>query len=135
MLNLKNTYLIIFFLTLSFAFVNISYGQEKRRYLLERFEGIKEIITKNTTQEKLNDIKHNLERQGVFFSYTNLKYNSKKEIIRINIQLKNRKSNFSGEWSQKNNPIPTIKIGEDNGIITAITITKNNNPDVLNNTP
>ena len=116
----KHKYISIalyFLLLVSFTNNNIS-AQEKRAYLLQRYEGVKEIITKNSTKEELNDIKHNLERQGVFFSYTNLKYNSTKEIISISIKLKNKESEFSGEWNQKNIPIPNIKIVEVNGIIT-----------------
>ena len=109
---------LFFLLFVSFANNNIS-AQEKKAFLLQRFEGVKEFISKNSTKEELNDIKHNLMRQGVFFSYTNLKYNSNKEIISIRIKLKNKKSEFSGEWNQRGLPIPNIKIGEVNGALTA----------------
>ena len=117
----KNRYISIalfFLLFVSFTNNNVS-AQEKKAFLLQRFEGVKEFITKNSTKEELNDIKHNLGRQGVFFSYTNLKYNSNKEITSISIKLKNKKSEFSGEWNQRGLPIPTIKIGEVNGALTA----------------
>ena len=65
-------------------------------------------------------MKYNLERQGVFFSFTNLKYNANKEVISISIKLKNKKSEFSGEWNQKELSIPNIKIVEVDGIITVI---------------
>ena len=87
-----------------------SFSQEKKAFLLQRYEGLKEFITKNTTKEELNDIKHNLERQGVFFSYANLTYNSKKEIISISIKLRNQKSKFSGEWIQKTSLFPTLRL-------------------------
>ena len=117
----KNKDLFITFLFLIFAsfFSNNLSAQEKKAYLLQRYEGVKELINKNSTKEELSDIKYNLERQGVFFSFDNLKYNSNKEIISISIKLKNKKSEFSGEWNQKNLPIPHIKIVEVNGIITA----------------
>lgn len=109
---------IALFFLLFVSYSNSLNAQEKRTYLLQRYEGVKEIITKKSTKKELNDIKHNLGRQGVFFSFTNLKYNSNKEIISISIKLKNKKSEFSGEWNQKNLPIPNIKIVEVNGIIT-----------------
>jgi bla regulator protein blaR1 len=117
----KNKYIFSIISLFFFAsfFSNSITAQEKKAYLLQRYEGVKEFITKNSTKEELNDIKHNLERQGVFFSYANLKYNSNKEIISISITLKNKKSEYSGEWNQKNLLIPNIKIVEVNGIITA----------------
>ena len=116
----KHKYIsIALFFLLFVSYTNNLNAQEKKAYLLKRYEGIKEIITKKSTKKELNDIKHNLGRQGVFFSFTNLKYNANKEIISISIKLKNKESEFSGKWNQKNLPIPNIKIGETSGIVTA----------------
>ena len=83
----KNKDLFITFLFLIFAsfFSNNLSAQEKKAYLLQRYEGVKELINKNSTKKELSDIKYNLGRQGVFFNYSNLKYNSNKEIISISI--------------------------------------------------
>lgn len=123
------------FIFVAFLTTTNSFSQEKKAFLLQRYEGIKEFITKNTSKEELNNIKHNLERQGVFFNYTNLKYNSKKEIISISIKLRNQKSEFSGEWNQKNLPIPNIKIGEMNGALIAFTEKKETVQKQRKNTP
>ena len=92
-------------------------AQEKMTFLQHRFDESSEIITKNTSKKQLEIIKYNLERQGVLFSYSKLKYNSNKEIIRIYITLKNNKSKFYSKWNQKNLPIPNIKISDTNGIV------------------
>ncbi len=95
------------------------HAQEKRAFLLHRFDGFSEVLTKDSTKEDLKTIKYILERQGVFFTYSKLKFNANKEIIGIHIKLNNKKSTFSSLWFQKNIPIPNIKIGEINGIVFA----------------
>ena len=130
---MKTVFRLLIFV--AFLTTTNSFSQEKKAFLLQRYEGIKEFITKNTSKEELNNIKYNLERQGVFFSYTNLKHNSKKEIISISIKLKNQKSEFSGEWNQKNLPIPNIKIGEMNGALIAFTEKKETVQKQRKNTP
>jgi len=99
-------------------------GQEKLQFLIQRFDSFSEIITKKTSEKEFKAIKHNLARQGVFFNYSNLKYNSEKEIISIYLKLKNQKSEFSSKWVQKNISIPNIKIAEINGIVVITEIKK-----------
>ena len=116
----SHLFLTFFFLLIASLTNKSLSAQEKKNYLLQRFEGVKELITKKSTVKELNEMKYNLERQGVFFSFTNLKYNANKEVISISIKLKNKKSEFSGEWNQKELSIPNIKIVEVDGIITVI---------------
>jgi len=134
----KKTYYIFFSVALCIAFTvktsNV-YSQEKLQFLIQRFDSFSEIITKKTTEKELKAIKYNLERLGVSFNYSNLKYNSKKEIISINIKLRNRKSEFSSKWIQKNIPIPDIQIAEINGIVSILTNVKKTNLRLHNNTP
>jgi len=94
-------------------------AQEKKDFLQSRYDGFGEVITKKSTRAELKSIKHKLERQGVYFSYNKLKYNKKKEILRITIHLKNKRSQFSSKWNHKNIPIPNIRIGETNGMVSA----------------
>lgn len=113
---LKNvTHIILFgFLLYNWNF----FAQEKKTFLQQRFEFQGEFISKKSSKTDLEEIKSKLKRIGIQFTYSQLKYNSKKEIIRLAIRLKNQQSEFSSQWNQKNIPIPTIKIGEINGIVT-----------------
>lgn len=110
-----------------------SKAQEKAHFLEHRFDRYSEIITKKSTLENLNDIQYKLKKQGIDFTFNNLTYNKKKEIIRISIRLKNKRSEFSSKWNQKNIPIPTIKIGEINGVVSISTEIEAPNSKLLNN--
>jgi hypothetical protein len=100
---------------------NESKAQEKANFLVHRFDGYSEIITHKSTPQNLKDIQHQLKKQGVYFTFSNLTYNKKREIISITIRLRNNRSEFSSKWNQKNIPIPTIKIGEVNEIVSIST--------------
>mgnify|MGYP000527767851 CR=1 FL=1 len=108
-------------------------AQEKANFLEHRFDGYNEIITNKSTPKKLKEIQHKLKKQGVYFTFSNLTYNKKKEIIRITIHLRNKRSEFSSKWNQKNIPIPTIKIGEINGVVSISTEINALNSKLLNN--
>jgi hypothetical protein len=95
-------------------------AQEKIEYLQHRYDGTTEIITKDFTRKQLNTLKDKLARGGVIFSFSNLKYNSNNEIIKITLKLKNKKSTYVATWSDKNKPIPSIKTGESYGVVFAI---------------
>jgi uncharacterized membrane protein YhiD involved in acid resistance len=110
-----------------------SKAQEKANFLEHRFDGYYEIITNKSTPKNLKDIQHKLKKQGIQFTFHNLTYNKKKEIIRISIHLKNKRSEFSSKWNQKNIPIPTIKIVEINGIVSITTNIKLPDSKLLNN--
>tara|TARA_R110002074_G_scaffold9644_3_gene37831 strand:+ start:224 stop:745 length:522 start_codon:yes stop_codon:yes gene_type:complete len=92
-------------------------AQEKKLFLQTRFNGFTETITKDFTQKNLEELKNILERQGLFFSYKNLKYNKSKEIIKITIKVKNKRNNSEVTFDDKEKPIPNIKVGEVNGIV------------------
>jgi hypothetical protein len=112
---------------------NESQAQEKANFLEHRFDGYYEIITNKSTPINLKDIQHKLKKQGIYLTFKNLTYNEKKEIIRITIHLKNKRSEFSSKWNQKNIPIPTIKIGEVNGLVSITTQIKVPDSKLLNN--
>lgn len=95
-------------------------AQEKIEYLQHRYDGTTEIITKDFTRKQLNTLKDKLAREGIIFSFSNLKYNSNNEIIKITLKLKNKKSTYVATWSDKNKPIPSIKTGESYGVVFAI---------------
>jgi hypothetical protein len=110
--------LILFF---SFIFNTECLAQEKKTFLQDRFYEYSEVVTKNFTKEKLILLKNDFEREGIIFTFSNLKFNKKKEIIRIRIKVTNKKSNSEISFNN-NKPIPNVKIGELNGI-TQITTT------------
>lgn len=93
---------------------------EKSDFLQNRYNGPIEIITKDFSRKQLNTLKDKLAREGVIFSFSNLKYNSNNEIVKITLKLKNKKSTYVSTWSDKNNPIPNIKTGESYGVVFAI---------------
>ncbi len=98
---------------------NYSVAQEKKFFLQTRFDGFTETITKNFTREKLTNLKKNLKTQGLLFSFSNLKYNKQKEIIKITIKVKNSRSNSEVIFYNNGKPVPDIKVGEANGIVIA----------------
>ena len=111
----KKKYFLLF---LTFIVSSIATtGQNKGVFLNNRFDKTGEIITKKTTRKELNMIKQKLENESLFFAYSELKYNRKREIIRITIKLLNKKSVISIKWDEKNNTLPSIKIGEENNIV------------------
>ncbi|WP_347175192.1 hypothetical protein [Polaribacter uvawellassae] len=116
----KHNYILLTFLLVAVFFIsNNTVAQEKKNFLQIRFNGFTETITKNFTKEKLTELKKRLERQGLFFSFSNLKYNKKKEIIKISIKIKNKRSNSEVTFNDNEKPIPDIKVGEANGIVIA----------------
>lgn len=119
---LLSSFLIIF--TLFFS--SKTNAQEKKSFLQTRFNGFTETITKDFTKEKLNDLKKNLEKQSLLFSYSNLKFNKQKEIIKITIKVKNKRSNSDITFNNNGKPIPDIKVGESNEIVIATTISTSN---------
>ena len=98
-----------------------SFGQEKKIFLQNRYDGNTETITKNSTKKELEAIKNDLASQGIFVIFSNLKLNHNSEIIRISIKIKNKKSDASININDKK-PIPTIAFGENNGIVTINTL-------------
>src|SRR5690606_35420928 len=71
------------------------------------------VITKKTTREELEMIKKQMMDDGLGFSYSNVIYNDKDEIIAISISYKDGNNN-SGNYSvSSENPINTIVIISD----------------------
>lgn len=105
-----------FFFIVTVLFTITLQSQEKRNFLQHRFDGYKETITKNDKKEKLDFIKSEFERIGIKFTFSNLKFNKKKEIIRVSFKIKNKKSSSSVTLND-GKPIPNIIIGEINGIV------------------
>lgn len=114
---LKRFIYFIPLLLLSFTSISEIKAQEKRTYLQNRYDGYTEVINKKYTKEKLSYLKEKFARLGIIFKFKNIKFNSKKEIKKITLTLKNNKSNASITLND-NKPIPDIKIGEINGIAT-----------------
>ena len=113
--------LTIFFAVFTFFLSSEIIAQEKVAFLQHRYDGTLEIITKDFTKEKLNIVKNRLAREGIIFSFYNLKYNKKNEIVKITIHIKNKKSNSSATWNDNKKPIPDIKTGETLGFVFATT--------------
>lgn len=71
---------------------------------------IKVVITKTTTLEELQNIKEQMEANGLGFDYANVVYNDNSEIISISIRYKDGNNN-SGNYSvNSENPINDIVI-------------------------
>ena len=129
----KQHLLLVWLLVASFLFSYTATSQEKSEFLRQRYDGTSELITKNFTKAQLNMVKNNLEREGILFSFSHLKYNRKKEIIGITIHIKNNKSNSSWTWNDHGKPIPTIKTGAALGAVyTTIATNKMNNKNSIN---
>jgi len=95
------------------------YSQEKRNFLQHRFDEVTEIITKKTTKKSLKKLLQHFKRQGIYFRYKDIQRNNKNEITKIKITIKNNISSSFTSWSNNNKTIPSIKIGEINGIVIA----------------
>ena len=98
-------------------FSSATFGQEKRQFLQERYDGHTEIIRATTKEKVLKAWVNDMAREGILLSYSNLKYNSKKEIIRISLLVQNKKSNSEADFND-GHPIPNITIGAVNGVAT-----------------
>ena len=110
----RYTFFLIFLFTF---FLNGLTAQEKKSFLQHRFDGFIEIIHKNYTKEKLTTLKNDFARIGVDFNFSKLTFNKKNEITGISLKLKNKKSSASLSLAIENGTIPSIKIGETNGIV------------------
>ncbi|MFI1770738.1 TonB-dependent receptor plug domain-containing protein [Thalassobellus citreus] len=67
---------------------------------------IKIIFTKDLTDNELEKIKRKLKKDGINFSYTNLKRNEQKEIISVSTKFENKKGNATwSAYNTKNEPI------------------------------
>ncbi len=115
----KHFYILSCLIIFTLLATNNIIAQEKKNFLQSRFNGYSETITKDFTTEKLNTLKQKLESQGLFFSFSNLKYNKHKEIIKITVRVKNKRSNSEVTFDNNNKPIPDINVGESDGIAIA----------------
>jgi len=113
-MKLRYTFFLIFLFTF---FSNVLTAQEKKSFLQHRFDGFIEIIHKNYTKEKLTALKNDFARIGVDFNFSKLAINNKNEITSITLKLKNNKSSASLTLTMNTGAIPSIKIGETNGIV------------------
>jgi hypothetical protein len=104
--------------------LNKLHAQEKGTFLQHRFDGFTEIINKNYNKEKLTTLKNDFSRIGVAINFSKLAFNKKNEIIRITLEIKNKKSSASLILNEKNGAIPSIKIGEINGLVIIKLATK-----------
>ena len=98
-------------------FSSAAFGQEKRQFLQERYDGHTEIIQATTKEKVLKSWVNDMAREGILLSYSNLKYNSKKEIVRISLLVQNKKSNSEADFNN-GHPIPNITVGAINGVAT-----------------
>lgn len=111
-----------------FCVVSTVKSQEKKQYLQQRFDVFFETIDKNTSNKRLTLIKDDFKTTDIIFHFSKLKRNSKNEIIHIVLKLKNKHSSASLILNNNNKPIPTVKIGEANNIVSikTVPIFKNN---------
>ncbi len=109
------TFFLIFLFTF---FSNGLSAQEKKSFLQHRFDGFTEIIHKNYTKEKLTTLKNDFARIGVDFNFSKLTFNKKNEITGITLKLQNNKSSTTLSLAIENGTIPSIKIGETNGLVS-----------------
>jgi bla regulator protein BlaR1 len=119
MIKHNNIFLFSVLIFTLLLFSSTVIAQEKKSFLQTRFNGFTETITKDFTKEKLSDFKKNLAKQGLFFSFSNLKYNTQNEIIKITITVKNKRSNSEVTFYDRGKPISNIEVGEVNGIVIA----------------
>ena len=116
----RNFYLWVLLFT--FFSVQCLFAQEKKLFLQHRFDGFTEIIDKEYTKEKLNSLKSEFAKTGVYFTFDSLAYNAEKELIAIHITLKNKKSKASLSIVKNKGPIPLIAVGTTDGIVHVETI-------------
>ncbi|MBL4642880.1 MAG: hypothetical protein JKY44_04725 [Flavobacteriaceae bacterium] len=114
-MKLRYTFFLIFLFTF---FSNVLTAQEKKSFLQHRFDGFIEIIHKNYTKEKLTALKNDFARIGIDFTFSKLAINNKNEITSITLKLKNNKSSAALTLTMNTGAIPSIKIGETNGIVS-----------------
>ena len=98
-------------------FSSATFCQEKRQFLQERYDGHTEIIRATTKEKVIKAWVNDMAREGILLSYSNLKYNSKKEIVRISLLVQNKKSNSEADFND-GHPIPNIPVGAINGVAT-----------------
>jgi hypothetical protein len=80
----------------------LKYGEVTSKIIFSK------IITKNSTEKELQNIKKEFKRNGAVFNYNDLKYNNKNEIISVEINLKHQNGSSSSSW---NNNSKNIQIG------------------------
>ncbi len=88
-------------------------------------DGFVQIITKDFTKDELSDLKQQFKSNGIQFSFSNLKYNDKDEIIKLTVKISNKNGKASGTWQRENQAIPNIKVGTMNGNVIASSSHKN----------
>ncbi|GGK46432.1 MULTISPECIES: M56 family metallopeptidase [Flavobacteriaceae] len=122
----KYALLIPLLIAFVFAFNTKTIAQEIQVIeVVENQKNFVEIINKDFQKNDLELVIKRLKADGIEFSYSNLKFNSNDEIIKISIKAKNETSKVSATWEQKNNTIPTIYVGENNGQLIASSSPKN----------
>ena len=85
------------------------------------------IITKDFTNDDLNDTKDILLKNDIKVNFSNVSRNIRKELISLTIDISNKNGKGDGVWSQENKTIPNVLIGEKNGqIIMTSDILDNN---------
>lgn len=70
-------------------------------------------ISKNSTKEELDALQKELKNKGFTFSYSNVSYNSKQEIIAITITYKDANGNSGKYGVSSDDPINTIIIASE----------------------
>lgn len=114
----KTAFLILSIFSVSlFAFTNNTENEPIEKSIVVDKQ-LKIVITKKTTREELEIIKKQMKDEGLGFSYSNVIYNDKDEIIAISISYKDVNNN-SGNYSvSSENPINDIVITSDGKRIT-----------------
>ncbi len=81
------------------------------------------IITKDLSDDELNKIKKQLNVHEIIVIFSDIKRNSKNEIIQLTVKVKSNKGSGGATWKNETNPIPNIEIGEtEKGNVIARTI-------------
>jgi hypothetical protein len=87
--------------------------------LQETSEALVEIITKDFKKSDLQSLKERLKKEGIEFSFSQLKYNENDEIVKLSVKVRNENGKTSATWEKDNEPIPNIKVGTVDGRVIA----------------
>ena len=114
----KFAFIIPILIVFVFTFNTEVIAQHKKVKTIEVHEDVDvEIITKYFTKSQFENLKNKYANKGITFKFKKLKYNSKNEIVSIDISVKNNKgiqSNLSQNGTESIKPIQ-IKINNETG--------------------
>lgn len=115
LMQLKFTLILPVLIAFIYTFNTKVIAQQKNRYTFkittDRVDYY-EIITKDTKNFELKNMKENFAKNGTQFKYNKLKRNKKGEITSISITIKNKAGNHAKLSQHSDNPISAIRIND-----------------------